>query len=121
MEMYYLQAMLSALCLWLCLAAPEPVWIGSAPEKTQRIVSLAPSLTELVFAMGAGNRIVGVTRFDNYPPEVSKLPKVGGFIDPNIEAVVELKPDLVLALPNSGGRSRVETMARLGKKWVPRE
>lgn len=63
----------------------------------QRIVSLSPSNTEILFALGLGERIVGVTTFCNYPPEAQKKEKVGGFSDPNIEKVVSLKPDLVVA------------------------
>ncbi|MEN6355542.1 MAG: cobalamin-binding protein [Armatimonadota bacterium] len=61
-----------------------------------RIVSLAPSITETVFALGAGDRLVGVTRYCCYPPEAKKIAKIGGYIDPNFEAIVRLKPDLVI-------------------------
>ena len=67
----------------------------------QRIVSLAPSLTETLFALGLGDRVVGVTRFCAYPPEVLELPRVGGHLDPNFEAIVSLEPDLVVAIPSS--------------------
>lgn len=109
---------LALLCsIGLATSAPEPAaleWLGTPPAKTRRLVSLAPALTELLFAIGAGGRVVGVTRFDNYPEQAATLPKVGGFIDPNVEVVLSLRPDLILAMPNSGGRGRVETMARLG-------
>ncbi len=98
----------------LFIGAPQAQWIGKAPTQTQRIVSLAPNLTELVFELGEGQRIVGVTRFDNYPPKVLQLPKVGGFINPNLEAIAAVKPDLVLATPNSGGKAQAKTLARLG-------
>jgi len=74
--------------------AGRTVTITKAP---QRIVSLAPSNTEILFALGLGDRVVGVTEFCNYPPEATKKPKVGGFSKINIEKVVELQPDLVLA------------------------
>ncbi|WP_326537138.1 ABC transporter substrate-binding protein [Pseudorhodoferax sp.] len=61
-----------------------------------RIVSLLPSLTETVCALGACARLVGVDRFSNWPPEVRQLPQLGGGVDPNIEAVVRTRPDLVL-------------------------
>ncbi|MEE8409823.1 MAG: cobalamin-binding protein [Myxococcota bacterium] len=95
------------------LAAP-PQWLGSRPTRVERIVSLAPSATELLFAIGAGDRVVGVTRFDDRPPAVRQLPKVGGFIDPDPEAVLALEPDLVVAIPTSAGRARIDTLARLG-------
>ena len=61
-----------------------------------RIVSLLPSLTETVCALGACDRLVGVDRYSNWPASVQKLPQVGGGLDPNVEAVVALKPDVVL-------------------------
>jgi iron complex transport system substrate-binding protein len=66
-------------------------------RRPARIVSLAPNVTEILFAVGAGDRVVGVTRFCNWPPEVARLPKVGGYTDLNVEAVLGLSPDLVIA------------------------
>ena len=63
----------------------------------QRIVSLAPGHTETLYALGIGDRLVGVTEFCNYPPEVTDKPKVGGFSNIDLEQVVGLEPDLVLA------------------------
>lgn len=74
---------------------------GDSDAVPQRIVSLAPSLTETLFALGLGDRVVGVTRFCAYPPEVLELPTVGGHLDPNFEAIVSLEPDLVVAIPSS--------------------
>lgn len=62
-----------------------------------RIVSLAPSFTETLFALGEGDRVVGVTKFAAWPEAVNDLPQVGGFVDPNYEAIVGLAPDLVVA------------------------
>jgi len=67
------------------------------PGDYQRVVSLAPSLTETLSFLGAFDRIVGVTDFDTYPPEVAQLPRVGGYIDPDLERIASLQPDLVLA------------------------
>ena len=67
----------------------------------QRIVSLAPSLTETLFALGLGERIVGVTRYCAYPPEALELPKIGGYLDPSYEALLALQPDLVVLIPSS--------------------
>jgi len=67
----------------------------------RRIVSLAPSLTETLFALGLGERVVGVTRYCVYPPEVAELATVGGHLDPNFEAIVSLEPDLVVVIPSS--------------------
>ena len=74
----------------------------------QRIVSLLPSLTETVFALGQGQRLVGVDRYSNYPESVTRLPQVGGGLDPNIEAIVALRPDVVLAATSSRSAVRLE-------------
>lgn len=64
----------------------------------QRIVSLAPSITEILFSLQLGDRIVGVTRYCDYPASAKALPQVGGYVDPNYEAIVSLRPDLVILL-----------------------
>jgi iron complex transport system substrate-binding protein len=63
-----------------------------------RIVSLAPSITETLFALGAGDRVVGVTRYCLYPPQARNRAQVGGYTDPNYELLLSLKPDLVILL-----------------------
>ncbi len=76
----------------------------------RRIISLAPSLTETLFALGLGNRVVGVTRYCAHPSAAVNLPKVGGHLDPNFEAIVALSPDLVVAIPSSREiRQRLES------------
>lgn len=87
-------------------------------EAPRRIVSLLPSLTESVCALQHCERLVGVDRYSNWPESVSHLPKVGGGIDPNIEAVVALKPDLILMSTSGRGRDRLEA---LGYKVVALE
>ena len=67
-----------------------------AVEQPQRIISLAPATTEMLFGLGLGDRIVGVTNFCDYPREAKKKPKIGGMSNPSLEAVVSLKPDLVV-------------------------
>lgn len=86
------------------------VVINKTPE---RIVSLAPSNTEILFALGLGDRIVGVTDYDNYPPEAMKKPKIGGFSTVNIEKVLALNPDLVVAAYGNGAET-VETLRGYG-------
>ena len=61
-----------------------------------RIVSLVPALTEMLFAIGAGPQVVGVGNFDNFPPEVKALPRVGALLDPDTERILVLRPTLVL-------------------------
>ena len=83
------------------------------PATPQRIVSLLPSLTESVCALGACERLVGTDRYSNWPASVQALPKVGGGLDPNVEAVVALKPDVVVLAKASRVTERLE---RLGLK-----
>ena len=80
------------------------------PLAPQRIVSLLPSLTETVCALGACARLVGVDRYSNYPLQVKKLAQMGGGIDPNIEAIVAAKPDLVLMATSARGVQRLESL-----------
>jgi iron complex transport system substrate-binding protein len=82
----------------------------------RRIVSMAPSITEVVFELGLGDRVVGVSDFCDYPPEARNKPKIGGVVNPNMEAVVALDPDLVMALPNVTHESMFRTLRQLGIK-----
>ncbi len=66
-------------------------------EPPQNIVSLVPAVTEILFAIGAGDRVVGISDFDTYPPEALNRPRVGALIDPNMETILALQPDLVIA------------------------
>ena len=66
------------------------------PAKVERVVSLAPNLTEITYAIGAGDKLVGATTFCTYPEEAKKLKRVGDTLKPNIESIVALKPDVVL-------------------------
>jgi len=71
----------------------------SLESSPQKIISIAPANTEILFALDLGDRIVAVTDYCNYPPEAEEKPSVGGFSTPNIEQIVALSPDLVLAAP----------------------
>jgi iron complex transport system substrate-binding protein len=66
------------------------------PARPQRIITLAPSLTEIVYALGAGDRLVGNTTFCDYPAEAKKVEKVGDTLQPNVEKIIALKPDVIL-------------------------
>lgn len=76
----------------------------------QRIVSLLPSLTETVCALGKCDLLVGVDRYSNYPASVTKLPQVGGGLDPNIEGIVALRPDVVLVASSSRASDRLRSL-----------
>jgi iron complex transport system substrate-binding protein len=83
------------------------------PAEVRRVVTLAPALSEIVLALGAQERLVGVTRFDD-DPRTKGLARIGGYNDPQPEAVLAVKPDLLLAEPAPENRGPVETLARLG-------
>jgi iron complex transport system substrate-binding protein len=85
-------------------AGPDPHHAKS------RVVSLSPSTTETVAAIGALSTLVGRSRYCDYPPEVTKLPEVGGYVDPNVEAIVALKPDLVVGARGPAGRRIDDTL-----------
>lgn len=112
-----LRALLAFICLWaaaLEAEAAEPRWLGTAPSGTpRRVVTLAPSLTEIVLDLGKGDLLVGVSRYDD-AAEVRHLRRVGGFLDPVPEAILALRPDLVLAQPSPGNQGAVERLASLG-------
>ena len=64
--------------------------------QAQRIISIIPATTEMLFAMGAGDRVVAVGTYDRFPPEVARLPRVGALLDPDVERIISLRPDLVV-------------------------
>ncbi len=80
------------------------------PAPPRRVVSLLPSLTETVCALGECARLVGTDRYSNWPAEVARLPKLGGLDDAHLEAIVALRPDLVLAAPSSRVVGRLEAL-----------
>jgi iron complex transport system substrate-binding protein len=84
------------------------------PDHPTRIVSLAPSITETVYVLGDGDRLVGVTDYCDYPPEATRKPRVGGIVDPNFEAILALRPDLVIATSESNYAEHVERLVSLG-------
>jgi len=86
------------------------------PVRTpERIVSMAPNITEILFALGLGDRVVGVTRFCDFPPEAQRLRRIGGLVDPNIEIIQSLDPDLVIAFRGNPLR----LVDRIGKLGLP--
>ena len=111
-------AILLALVLAMAtLAQAEPIQVVddkgrtvTLPRTPQRIVSLLPSLTETVCALGACERLVGVDRYSNWPASVVPLQGVGGGLDPNIEAIVALRPDVVMMATSSRAQARLESL-----------
>jgi iron complex transport system substrate-binding protein len=80
----------------------------------RRIISLVPALTEMLYAIGAGPQVVAVSSYDEYPPEVKALPRVGALLDPDTERILSLKPDLVVTYG-----SQVDLQAQMKRAQVP--
>jgi iron complex transport system substrate-binding protein len=85
----------SALTLFSALSASS-TFSSQPASPPKRIISLIPAVTEMVYAIGAGTDLIAVGSFDEYPPEVASLPRVGGLLDPDLERILSLKPDLVI-------------------------
>jgi iron complex transport system substrate-binding protein len=99
----------------LILILLSPISIASA-RVPERIISLAPNITEILFAMDMGNEIVGVTSFCDYPDEAKRKTKVGGMSNPSLEAVVSLRPDIVVMTTDGNPREFEERLHSLGIK-----
>src|SRR5262249_1764887 len=99
-------------CLMLVLRQVD----AAAPPL--RLVSLAPSVTETIFALGYGGRLVGVTTYCDYPPDAKKIAKVGDFMNPSLEAVAAKRPDLVIGVAGATDPVKTREMERLGLKIV---
>ncbi len=93
-------------------AQPKAVVAPAAAPK--RIISLIPPVTETLFAVGAGAQVVAVSSFDNYPPEVAKLQRVGALLDPDVERILSLRPDLVIVYA-----SQADLRAQLERAHIP--
>ncbi|PLC02646.1 ABC transporter substrate-binding protein [Variovorax sp. RO1] len=113
----WLRALSLGLGLVVCAQAAQAIDVVDERGVTvhlaqppQRIVSLLPSLTEGVCALGACDRLIGVDRYSNSPAQVRALPQLGGGIDPNVEAIVALKPDVVLLAKSSRVTQRLEAL-----------
>ena len=105
----YRLAAAAALCVYaIALAAPA----GAAAP--MRIVSLAPSVTETLFALGAGREVVGVSQYCDYPPQARALPRVGTFLTPNLEAIIALRPTLVVGLELSSDVRQIRALNSMG-------
>jgi iron complex transport system substrate-binding protein len=86
-----------------------PLWPHPAlrAEEQERIITIAPALTEIVFALGKGDRIVGNTKFCNYPEAAKKIPRIGGFVDVNLEILISKKPTIVFLYKENYGKLKV--------------
>ncbi len=118
----------AAAAVWLAALFIAPFALGAAarhvtdqtgrqvdvPDHPHHIVSLAPSITEIIYALGAGDELVGDTDFCDYPPEAKLKPHVGEVVNPSLERIVALKPDLVFGTAEANRRETADQLARLG-------
>ena len=100
---------------YACLSAVAVLILATtgSTAPAQRIVSLIPAVTEMLFAIGDGQRVVGVTNYDHHPPEVSRLVRVGGLLDSDVERILSLRPDLVVLY-----NTQVELKQRLDRAGI---
>lgn len=96
----------------IALALATSAAAAERAHTAHRIIAVAPSAAELVFALGLGNRVVGIGEYVAWPPEATKLPRLGGLLDPRLETVVALHPDLAVLLPSE--RELGERLTALG-------
>jgi iron complex transport system substrate-binding protein len=99
--------------LSLILGITHPLSAAEIVSPPRRIVSLAPSVTEILFALGLGDNIVGVTKFCDFPEEAKKKPKIGGMSNPSLEAVLSLKPDIVVLTTDGNPKEFEERLISL--------
>ncbi len=116
---------------WWCLLSAIVLWIGAGvaitglrqdrglaepatPKETGRIVCMAPNLTEIVFALGLGDRVVGVSLESDYPPAAKERAKIGTFWQPDVESVIAARPDLVITLGFEQQRTVADRLQRMG-------
>ena len=101
----------SSLCATYRDALGKKVVLNEPP---QRIIPLAPNLTEILYFLGLGDRVVGVTTFSSYPPEAALKPKVGSYINLNAEKIISLAPDLVIGTVDGNERGTIELLEQAG-------
>jgi iron complex transport system substrate-binding protein len=86
----------------------------NVPDHPRRLISLAPSITEIIYALDASDELVGDTDYCDYPPQAKLKPHVGELVNPNLERIVALKPDLVFGTAEANRRETADQLARLG-------
>ena len=87
---------------------------ASLGADAKRVISIIPAATEMLFAMGAGDRVIAIGSYDKFPPEAQKLPRVGALIDPNVEQILQMRPDLVVMYG-----TQTELQRRLERAKIP--
>lgn len=113
---FFLTAVMTVFCVNLACARMVTDETGrrvNITEAPQRIVSLAPGITETLYALALDHQIVGVTTFCNWPAAALRKTRIGGFTNPSIEKIVSLKPDLILATADGNRKDTVEKLERL--------
>jgi iron complex transport system substrate-binding protein len=106
-----------AILVLLVLAAragPAPAPAAAQAARPERIVSLVPAVTEMIYAIGDGARVAAVSNYDHFPAQVAKLPRVGGLLDPSVERILAIKPDLVIVYA-----TQQELIERLDRAGIP--
>ncbi len=110
-----------ALALLTALGCRKQAVVEHEAGAEARIVSLSPSTTEALFVIGAGPRVVGRSRYCDWPAEVTKLPQIGGYVDPSFEAILALRPDLVTGARGPAGAAMSERLEARGiKTYLPK-
>jgi iron complex transport system substrate-binding protein len=102
------------LCVWAARAPHQAIVSAQASARPTRIVSLVPAATEMIYAMGDGARVAAVSNYDHFPAEVERLPRVGGLLDPSVERILAIKPDLVIVYA-----TQHELIERLDRAAIP--
>src|SRR5262245_59670596 len=88
--------------------------VSQLGAQARRVISIIPATTEMLFAMGAGDRVIAIGSYDHFPPEAMKLPRVGALIDPNVEQILQMRPDLVVLYG-----TQTELKRRLERAHIP--
>jgi iron complex transport system substrate-binding protein len=101
--------------IWSLTVAARPIVSEQGPSKPARIISIVPAVTEMLFAVGAGDRVVAVGNFDKYPPEVNQRQRVGALLDPDVERILSLRPDLVFLYHTQ--KDLMTQLKRAGIQW----
>ena len=111
-----MRALVCAALLMMAAGCHRPPAARSA--EVRRIVCLAPSTTEILYALGVGDRLVGVDQYSDWPPAAQKVPRVGSDLSPSVERIVALEPDVVFVATSANSKELPDELARLGVRVV---